>query len=295
MEALQTSTRIALTNVLLTTDFGDVSGTALSYAAAVAQDFGGTVFVAHVVSPEPYLPVPLDPLPIEADRVWQIAQVKLAEFLHAHALGDTPHKEIMKRGELWTVLSEIIQNNQIDLLVTGTHGRQGLKRLLLGSQAERIYRQAKCPVLSVGPRVAALSRAQWTPKRILFPTDGSEVSLHALPYALSLAEQYEATLTLLQMLPLIPWQYQKSEADVAEKALRALVPVDAEAWCKPEYVVEFEFPAEGILRVARERNAELIVMGVRKSAMAAVSAHLPWPIASEVVSQASCPVLTVRG
>jgi len=82
---------------------------------------------------------------------------------------------------------------------------------------------------------------------------------------------------------------------MAEKALRALVPADAEAWCKPEYVVGFEFPVEGILQVAKERNADLIVMGVRKAAMTAMAAHMPWPIASEIVSRAACPVLTVRG
>jgi len=295
MEALQTSTRIALTNVLLATDFEDVSARALAYAAAVAREFAGTVFVAHVVSPDPYLANPLGPLPPEDDRVWQIAQEKFDEFLFTHALGDTPHKEIMRRGELWPALSQMVADNKIDLLVTGTHGRHGLKRLLLGSQAEIIYRQARCPVLTVGPHVAPLEGGEWHPKQILFPTDCSEDSTHALPYALSIAEQHEATLTLLQMEPLVPWQYQKSEGAMAEKALRALVPADAETWCKPEYVVGFEFPVEGILQVAKERNADLIVMGVRKAAMTAMAAHMPWPIASEIVSRAACPVLTVRG
>lgn len=67
------------------------------------------------------------------------------------------------------------------------------------------------------------------------------------------------------------------------------------AWCKPEFVVRFEFPAEGILRLARERGIDLIVMGVRKAAEGGLPDHLPWPVASRVVAEAPCPVLTVRG
>lgn len=294
MEALQTSTRITLSNVLLTTDFGKASQKALPYAAAIAREYGGMVFVAHVVSPEPHLAVPLDSLG-EDDPLWNVAQEKSSEFLQSEGLRDTPNQMILKRGELWTVLSDLIRNNKIDLLVTGTHGRQGLKRLLLGSEAEKIYRRATCPVLTVGPRVIPLEHANWRPKHILFPTDCSETSLHALPHALSLAEQYEANLILLQLIPLIPWQYQNSEGALAKETLQALVPKEAEAWCTPEVVVDFEFPVEGILHVAEERKVDLIVMGVRRSSMPGISAHLPWPIASEVVSHAMCPVLTIRG
>jgi nucleotide-binding universal stress UspA family protein len=96
-------------------------------------------------------------------------------------------------------------------------------------------------------------------------------------------------------MPLIPPQYRESEEASAREAMRALVPAEAEDWCKPEFVARFEFPAEGILRFAEERHVNLIVMGVRKSGDSAVPEHLPWPVASQVVAQAQCPVLTVRG
>jgi nucleotide-binding universal stress UspA family protein len=62
-----------------------------------------------------------------------------------------------------------------------------------------------------------------------------------------------------------------------------------------EYVTRVDIPAEGILKIAEERNADLIVMGVRKRSIPSASAHLPWATASAVVSRACCPVLTVRG
>ena len=112
---------------------------------------------------------------------------------------------------------------------------------------------------------------------------------------MSLAEENQAKLIFLQLMPLVPYEYQESDEASARETLRALVPAEAEAWCKPEFVARFEFPVEGILRLAKERDVNLIVMGVRKSGETAMPEHMPWPIASQVVAQAQCPVLTVRG
>jgi nucleotide-binding universal stress UspA family protein len=295
MEALQSNTRVSLSSILVTTDFSQVSKNALLYATALAGQYEARTVVAHALSPEPHLSVPFDSLPVEADPAWLEAERKLAKFVFGSALEVRPAKVLLERGEVWSVISDIIRKNKIDLVVTGTHGRQGLKKLVLGSEAERIYRRATCPVLTIGPQVPALSGANWKLKTILFPTDGSESSLKALPYALSLAEENQATLIFLQLMPLVPHQYQESEEASAREMLRALVPAEAEAWCRPEFAVRFEFPVEGILRLAGERDVNLIVMGVRKSGETTMPEHMPWPIASQVVAQARCPVLTVRG
>jgi len=295
METLQTNTRISLSNILVATDFSKVSKNALPFAAALARQYEAKIIVAHALSPEPHLSVPLDPLAADADRTFQEAQGRLAEF----ALGDTlrvrPAEMLLERGDVWDVISDIIQKRKIDLVVTGTHGREGLKKLVLGSEAERIYRKATCPVLTVGPRVTPPSDMNWKLHSILFPTDGSETSLKALPYALSLAEESQATLIFLQLMPMAPVQYRESDEASAREAMRLMVPSAAEDWCKTEFVARFEFPAEGILGFAKERNVNLIVMGVRNLGDSAVLEHLPWPVASQVVAKAHCPVLTVRG
>ena len=294
MQALDTTTRIALNKLLVTTDFSRVSGTALAYAAAIARQYESKIIITHALSPEPQLGVPLDPLPAEADPARLQAERKLVEFVLGGSLGAKPAKVLLERGDVWNVVSEIIHGEKIDLVVTGTHGRQGLKKLVLGSEAEKIYRRATCPVLTIGPLVPGLGNSGWKLKTILFPTDGSESSLKALPYALSMAEENQATLIFLQLLPLTPYQYRESEEASAREELRALVPAEAEPWCKPEFVARFDFPLEGILGMAQEREVDLIVMGVRKSDETAVADHLPWPISSQVVAQARCPVLTVR-
>ena len=150
-------------------------------------------------------------------------------------------------------------------------------------------------MLTIGPNVRPLDGEEWKPKRILFPTDGSETSLKALPYALSFAEENQATLIFLRLEPLVFPEHRELEEAKGREAMRPLLPVDAEAWCKPEFVVRFGFPADGILRLARERDVDLIVMGVRKASETGKPDHLPWPVASRVVAEAGCPVLTVRG
>jgi len=293
MPAASVTSRIALSNIVLATDFSEASKAALQYAIDLAGCYEGKIVVAHAVPHEAYLSVPLEPIPVDLDVFWNREKQSLAEFVSQGSFGDVPCEQVMRRGELWDVIGDIIKEKHADLVVTGTHGRHGFKKVVLGSAAERIYRQAHCPVLTIGPEAAAATRTKWVPKKILFATDFAETSLHALPYALSLAEENQARLIFLNVAPLTPYVYKEVVTVNVRRRLEALMP--AEPWCTPEFVVGFNFPAAEILQVARERNADLIVMGVRKPGAAVVTSHLPWSTASDVVSAAPCPVLTVRG
>jgi len=287
------TTRIAISNILLATDVSEVSKAALGYACNLSRLYGSKIFITHVVPHEPYLSVPLEPIPVDLDLFWNREKQNMAAFVATKFLEEIPHEDILQRGELWDVISEVIEKHNIDLVVAGTHGRQGLKKVFLGSVAEKIYRQAKCPLLTVRPEVAAVRGTSWDLKRILFATDFSETSLHALPWALSLAEENQANLILLHVAPLVPYQYKDSIRETTCKRLEGLIP--AEPWCNPDFVVCFDFPAQGILQIARDRETDLIVLGVSRRAAVGLTSHLPWSTASDVVSAAPCPVLTVRG
>jgi nucleotide-binding universal stress UspA family protein len=231
--------------------------------------------------------------PIALDSQWQVAQTRLDQFVDLNSFGDSTHLAVLERGELWNVLDDIIHRHNIDLIILGTHGKHGIKKLVLGSTAEQIFRRASCPVLTVGPHITSPVDAEGF-KRIVFATDFSAGSMKALPFALSLAEENQAEMILLHVIPLVPLQHQESVAASARAELEELLPPDARDWCRPEFAIHFEFPAEGVLNLAESRQADLIVMGVPKGA-AIASAHLPWAIAYEVVCHATCPVLTVRG
>lgn len=295
MQVTKPNLRLVLKNILFTTDFTPASEAALPYVTALARWYGSKVVVVHRVEPEPILNMPMEPIPQDMDYNWRTAERKMDDFLLSHPLEGVAHETLLLQGDLWEVISEVVRRHEIDLLVLGTHGREGIKKLVMGSAAEQIFRRATCPVLTVGPKIAGASVGFETWKRILFATDFSSGSLGAIPYALSLAEENQAALTLLHLISLVPMQREEFVIEAARKRLELLVPLEAAAWCNPEFVVQVGFPAEGILRVAKEHGADLIVMGVHTPRSARASTHLPWAIAHEVVCHAHCPVLTVRG
>ena len=191
MQPLPVTTRIALQNILFATDFSPISKAALPFAAAVAKWYEAKLFLVHAVPPEPYMNIPLEPLPVEIDAPWRWAKQSIAELSSSGALKDLDYIEVLRHGDLWKVISEAIEKNKIDLVVMGTHGRHGIKKLVLGSAAEKIYRRSPSPVLTVGPQ-ASVGANEWNIKLVVFPTDFSGSSLRALPYALSLAEENQA-------------------------------------------------------------------------------------------------------
>ena len=296
MSPVETGLRIQVQNILFATNFSPAAAAALPYALAFARCYGAKLFVGHAVPPEPHLGVPMAHLPTEIDPYWPGARRRMEEFTRGDALRQVQYEVLMQGGDLWEVLAGMIKLHAIDFLVLGTHGRQGLKKLVLGSSAERIFRMADCPVLTVGPKAAHPDVKFESFKHILFATDFSPASLQALPYALYMAEANRSCLTLLHLAALAPTgQSQYSVRIVAMHDLQSLLPRDANAWCQPTLLVRFEFPPEGILRAAAEQKADLIVMGAHKTAAPRAAAHVPWDIAYEVVCDAPCPVLTVRG
>jgi nucleotide-binding universal stress UspA family protein len=290
---------IALKNILFPTDFSSTSDAALPFALALAKIYGSTILLTHALPGESLLQGMPDRIPAHDEHDWQQAREKLAEYARNVALGHTPCKALLNRGDLANVIPAMVEKYKADLVVLGTHGRRGVSKLMLGSGAEQIYRSAPCPVLTVGPK--AKTGADWKPRRILCPVElmahnGERDPEPALHYALSLAEENEAQFLVLQAVPLVPWQHRDAVARQTREALARLLSPQARDWCKPEFMVRWEHPVEAILRTAADREADLIVMGVRRSPAAArsLAAHLPWPVASEVVSRAECPVLTVR-
>lgn len=289
------ATRVAFKNILFATDFSDPSQQALLHALAMAKRYDAKLTVVHVAAPEVVTPIPMEPVPLEMDWQKKKAAESLARLEDFEPLRMYPHQTLLRQGNPWPEMSGIIEDRGIDLLVLGTHARGVLGTMLMGSVAEQVLRHAKCPVLTVGPVVSPNLVDHDQLSHILFATDFSEGSRHALPYALSLAEEDNAELTLLHVVePLQPMPAEYSNELLADcrKQLWELVPEDANLWCKPQVVVEAGAAAERIVRVAHDRLVDLIVMGVHPGGV--VASHLPWTVMHSVVRHARCPVLTTR-
>jgi len=294
MKLSEPTTKIVLKNVLFTTDFSPISQTALLFAESVARRYGSMLTVAHAISP-----VETRMVPPEGWGACQQAMDEAAcERMNVldQRLRTLPHQVVIEHGLVGDVIAELIEKTNADLLVMGTHGRSGVSRLLMGSVAEEIFRQAPCPVLTIGPRVSVQASHEAEFKEIIFATDLNPESL-AAPYALSLAQEFQARLTLVHVVPRDagPGAYSEYSVEAWTNDLRSLVPADAELWCRPECEVRFGVPADGILDVAAERHADLIVLGVHSTAgRVRAATHAIAATAHSVVSWAACPVLTVR-
>ncbi len=306
METLETKHTTLLKKILVATDFSAPSKVALKYAAALAARHGAKMYITHVIPPAPRSFIPNAPPELDLDRLQ--ADRDMNSFLGDGSLEGIDHEASMERGQIEAVLPEFIRDHEIDVLVLGTHGRGGISALLLGSVAEEIFRLVSCPVLMVGPGVPAEPKNSGHVRQILFATDFGSASLAALPYAISLAKEDAAQLVMLHVLQPIPtlnttppWYSRAELIEQQEPArqrildrLAQLIPKDEHLSFAAEFVAPFDTPPWGILNVAEEREADLIVMGVNRAALARASSHLPWVVAHEIVRYAKCPVLTVR-
>lgn len=192
-----------------------------------------------------------------------------------------------------------------ELIVIGTYGRSGVDRLVLGSVTEKVLRKSTCPVMTVPPPVSAPSES--VPvlfKRILCAIDFSEPSTKALELALSLAQEADAELVILHVIEGLPdtqhWKQGDptllrylldAEAD-ASKQLRESVSSEARNWCKPVELLTTGRAYREILRIARERDVHLIVMGVH--GRNPIDLMFFGSTTHHVIRAASCPVLTLR-
>jgi nucleotide-binding universal stress UspA family protein len=292
MEKIATLTRVALDNILYATDFSRASSAALPYALSIARKYGSRLFAVHVVSLSPFSHA-------SPTMAWQalagqaVREAKDAMATFEPRLENIVHEVMIRKGDMWKELSSILEEKRINLIVVGTHGRAGVSKALMGSVAEKILRQAPCPVLTVGPHVGAEPGAVANLHSILYATDFSPESLGAAPFAISLAQEHQARLYLLHVA-----EDKDNEASqsLMRTALRKLVPPHAEFSCDPKVVIEYGAPAQRILDVAEELAVDLIVLGVKRATvLPVVPTHFAMATAYKVVTGAICPVLTVRG
>src|SRR5271166_1363060 len=191
--------RVALSKILVTTDFSAVSDHALEYAIALAKRYDARIYLAHVVTPDPFQFAEPQLAQATYEKVRQAAEEGVTDILISGKLRGVPHEVLMEEGNVWPTLDKLIAEHEIDLVVAGTHGRGKVQKILTGSVAEEIFRQSDSPVLAVGPLVKDTEKKEVELKNILFATDFGPGAEKAAAYAFSLAQEHGAHLTLLHV------------------------------------------------------------------------------------------------
>jgi nucleotide-binding universal stress UspA family protein len=287
-------TAATIKHILFATDFSTQSAHAIPYIAAIAKHFGARVFATHIIQGEPRYEVPMDQLREEVTQARKDAEQDMAALLENTALEEMSPEVCIQTGDVWHELKELATNNNVDMIVVGTHGHGGVGKMVFGSVAEQIFRQANCPVLIVGPHVSD-DDFSGEIQRILFATDLSRTSLAMLPFSVDLANAFGAFFKAVHvlherraaMLTFVP-----EEVSSRQKILQAAM-ANYPFVHEPEVMVENGAVADTILKTAATNSIDLIMMGAHKTGSASLVSHLPMSTTHVVASHACCPVLVV--
>lgn len=302
---------IAIRNILCPVDFSDASRHALAHASAIAAWYEARLIVMHVSAPVPVFDVAssldmhLAP-PVTLKALGRDDLLAVLRRFVTPVVGEAPVDMLLLEAS--DPRSEILAQAaalEADLLVMGAHGRSGFERLLVGSVTEKVLRKAGCPVLVVPHRAADPVPSESAPfRRIVCAIDFSSGSERALAYALDLAEEADAQLTLLHAIELPPELREipvhgdvnvdavraAAEAECLRR-LRALVPAEAHTYCTVHTTVIEGRAHRQIMKLAADEQADLIVMGIE--GRGAVDLMVFGSNTQAVIRDAGCPVLAI--
>jgi universal stress protein E len=264
-------------SVLCPVDFSENSRGALRYGAAIASHLGARLTLLAVNDPllaesAQLVAAPGHLVEETVREVDTFCRQTLDDSLRA--VGDVRLE--VAAGKPAAEILRISKERGCDLIVMGSHGATGFRKLFFGSTTERVLRETTVPVLvtpaeDAGPR--RLDDARTLVRRVLAPVDLTAATAHQVAIAQRVAEHLRLPLLLLNVIepvrsmvaaqPRLP----KIEAERRDRAERDLGAVTATLppVVKPEALIVYGEPAEEIAKVAAERDAGLIVMGLHSS------------------------------
>jgi nucleotide-binding universal stress UspA family protein len=291
---------LKIAKILCPVDFSEFSKTAFEYAVSFASRYKAELYVQHVIEPITAL-FTYETLPGWRELYAEFragAEEALEELTAVGLTRDVQPETCLQVGNPADLILKLARRVAVDLIVMGSHGRRGLDRLLTGSVTERVLRKAQCPVLAVQKPIHDLLQREpghdLAIRRILLPSDFSDHARHALTYALSLAKEYHAQLTLLHVLEEVG-RDKELQAEIARlvRDLESLLPHDARSGCEIKTIARIGKPYWEIIQLATESQTDLVVMGGR--GRGALDLAVFGSTTYRVLQLAPCPVLSVHG
>ena len=255
--------------ILVPLDGSDVAKQALPHAVSIAQRNNATILLLRVVPLQSYAALSDPNMVLDGGTgatAYDYEMVReLQEQGHETAVSYLNEKQsileqdgiscetIVTEGDEAGVIVDTAVEQQADVIVMTTHGRSGLSRWMMGSVAERVLRDAKCPVM--------VTRHNKQAQNILIPLDGSDLSEQALPVGLMVAEANNATAHLMRV--------HESSSESAQTAVQAYLDgcvAKQMATSKRGMDVEMKTavvhgsPASSIIDYVEENEIDLIVI-----------------------------------
>lgn len=292
--------------VLFATDFSEHAEKALAHALWYAREFGAELHMLHALvlhGADPANPdLAFPDLEGAGEQIREWARARMRE-VSERIDDEVPVVRATRRGIAPApAILEYAREEDVDLVVMATHGRRGIRRLLMGSVAEEVVRTAARPVLTVRPDAGAEHGDP--PRRILVPVDFSEHSDRALRYGAALCERTGAELHAVHAVSerYFPDAYFAEAAEIQAMAAAAeervpealhrnvheVLGEDADVRTR----IEAGSPAQAVSEYAEEEDVDLVV--ISSHGRTGLERVLMGSVAEGVIRRAPCPVLTVK-
>ena len=296
-----------LHNILAAVDFSECSAVGLQLALRLAGKTGARVHVVfvQVLHADPFAPAvyPAD----HQQRVTNAIREQAAQAFRALVMNDRSvdvSYDVIQDLAVTPAIERFARNYAIDLTVVGTHGRRGLRHMMLGSVAEELVRTLPCPVLTVRSDAEVRLFGEGEKAEVLVPIDFSSHSIEAVHTGREVAALFSLPMRLLHVVEetLHPAFYNAGafsiydlQPDVEERAWAHLQSILSET-PGPVVPVELEVvdgrAAAEIVRVARERGSSLVVMATH--GLTGLAHLFMGSVAEKVVRSSPCPTLVVK-
>lgn len=323
--------RVSPQKIMCAVDFSDFTESVLAYSVGLCKAFDAKLHLAHVV-------VDVSTLLIRSEVALDVGGLQMRHIEsareHLASVADTLPVEsevFVTQGDPAEMIRRLALDNDIDLVVTATHGKSGVKRLIIGSVTAKLLKTAHCPVLALHTDEHDFidpNHPEFKLDKILVGCDFSPDSKLAFDYALSLAQEFQAELHLAHVVKpteyielkssnyidvepgdYVTWRtsdYYEMQKKMTEerrertlelrekleKQLYFMVPEASRNWCNPHTVLLDGEPYKELIQYAGGTKIDLIVLGIH--------GHTLWEellvgsTTDRVIRQSPCPVLAVR-
>ncbi|MFT5698594.1 MAG: nucleotide-binding universal stress UspA family protein [Desulforhopalus sp.] len=323
--------RLQPKKIMCAVDFSDSTSEILVYSIALCKEFHAKLFLVHIIND--YNTTFGDTGIMSDGGLLQEQHISKAQELLEDLIKevDIKHEIVIRSGNSADKICQLAMKEEIDMVITATHGKSGFERLLIGSVTEKLIKIIHCPLLVIrtkGRDFIPGDSSEMKLKKILVGCDFSADSKLAFDYGLSLAQEFQADLYLAHVIKpteyvdlkpadyinVIPGDYlvwgtadyfeiqKKVTAENRErmnllrsrleKQLHLMVPEECQVWCTPHATLLFGEPYRELVKYAEASEIDMIVLGVR--------GHTLWEkltvgsTTDRVIREASCPVLAVR-
>lgn len=280
--------------ILLATDLTDLNFT-VPVALQQAQAYQAELRIAHIL-PNPNAPL-IDPVLMvycEPDRMYKAAEATIKVALATAKSAGVLCSSHLIAGDVADEIIKIAREWKADRLIAGSHGKTKFHLQILGSVAESLFHRIEIPVLAIGPHAHSQKNAPGERMRIVFATSLDHDSRNIAEFALSVAENHCADISLLYVSPEIAHGHPSAArvTGCAQNMLRDLLSVRPLKKCMPVCEVLHGQPANAILEYATRNSADMIILGA--SAHSAFDSRFIPGTAYRVLCESACPVLVLK-